>query len=125
MVGDTFDPKRLDLRNCPVPITSAPSRPRLPQNQPGEWFFHSRIPGRWLERAASLQCSALRVSLAIWHESSMRRSAVVCLPAKVLKRFGIRRLDRGLAELERAGLVKVSRRKGRRPDITIVEPLLD
>jgi hypothetical protein len=115
-----FDPARLDIRNSSAPLTG-PVRKRLPKPRNRDWFFHSRIPGTWLAAASRLNIRALRVALAVWHEAAMRKSAIVTLPAKVLERFSIVRVDPGLAELERAGLVSTKRHRGRRPEITIEE----
>jgi hypothetical protein len=116
-----LDPTRLRLSGSKVKLTAKASKKRVPRHRGGEWFLRGPIPGNWLTLAASLNVRALRVALAIWCEAGMRRASTVRLTLPMRERFSVARLGRGLSVLERAGLVKVKRRKGCLPEITILE----
>ena len=76
----------------------------------------------WLARAAPLSGKALAVGLAIWFWAVLhRRRDHLSICGTLLERFGVRRHAgyRGLAALERAGLVKVERHRGRCPRVTL------
>ncbi|HTB77318.1 MAG TPA: hypothetical protein VK762_28935 [Polyangiaceae bacterium] len=94
---------------------------RLPRHSAGERFLRGPIPWTWLLRAMSLPGRALHVGLHVWQLAGMRGSAVVALS---LSRLGVERTSasRGLAALERAGLVQVARGRGRKPIVTILAP---
>ena len=98
------------------------SRKRLPRHQPRDWFFKGPVPGDWLQRAAALPGRALHVGLAVWHAIALERSDKARLTSKLLLRFGVPpdAGRRGLAALEKAGLVAVVRHPGRCPIVSIV-----
>lgn len=83
-------------------------------------FLRGPIPWWWLKAAMALPGRALAVGLACWLQAGLRGSRAD-LPVN-LSRAGIPRTSaaRGLAALERAGLVRVHRHRGRKPLITIV-----
>jgi len=97
---------------------------RRPRPATGEWFLKGPIPGRWLQRAASLRGRALHVGLAVWLAAAMKRSNRAKLTRRHLARFAVP-YDagrRGLITLERAGLVYAERHTGRCPLVTLLEP---
>ncbi len=98
-------------------------RRRPPRHRAGEWFLKGPIPGEWLARAAALSYRALRVSLAVWYLVGMKRNRAVTPTWDTWRRFGLSpdAGRRGLAALERAGLVAVDRHPGRCPVVTIQE----
>jgi hypothetical protein len=86
-------------------------------------FLKGPIPWWWLERAIGLPGRALPVALVVWLWSGMRRTATIRLsmchifPSLAISRFAV---YRALEELQRAGLVRVRRRQGHAPLVTIL-----
>lgn len=113
-MSDPFDLSK--LTECPVPDRP---RKRPPRHRPGEKFLKGPVPWRWIECAARLPGNALVVGLAAWREAGCRKCATVPLN---LSRLVVPRktAQRGLAELVRAGLVSVDRRKGRPALVTLL-----
>ena len=83
-------------------------------------FVRGPIPVAWIGKAAELPGRALAVGLAVWFIVGARRHSNAVCPS-LLARFGVsqRTAYRGLAALERAGLVEVDRHRGRCPRVTI------
>jgi hypothetical protein len=96
---------------------------RPPRHKGGEWFVKGPIPGEWLHRAAELPGHALHVGLAVWYLAGLEKCRQVKLTWRMFARFGTSPDSgrRGLAALERAGLVAVERHAGRCPVVTIRE----
>ena len=101
-----------------------------PHNKP--FFSHPRqhtpfikgpIPLAWVQQAAKLPGRALHLGMALWYLAGVRRSNKGAIPYKVTKHFGLNRYTvyRGLARLEKAGLVRVSRVRGRRLSFTLLQ----
>jgi hypothetical protein len=90
-----------------------------PHHRPGETFLKGPVPMVWLAAAMALPGRALHVGIGLWFEAGLCNSAAVKVN---LSRFPFDRsaASRGLAALERAGLVRVARVKGRTPRVTIV-----
>lgn len=86
-------------------------------------FFAGPIPLAWLSRACRLGGKALHVALAVQHRLKVSGQTVASITPKLLETFKVptgaayRALDR----LESAGLVKVNRRRGRNPRVTVQE----
>ena len=123
--GEPWDIRRFDLNahaEAKAALTAPvkPGKPRYRQHQK-TWFLRGPIPGPWVTQAMSLSLGAVRVGLAAWHVAACTKSLTVTLSGLTLERFSIVRVDPGLRELERAGLVTVDRHRGRRPEITIAE----
>ncbi len=120
--GVVFDIKRFDLNSNPElkAKLTAPAQLTLRQHQK-TWFLRGPIPGPWISAACGLGLNALRVGLAVWHVARLDKSHSVTLSAANMKRFAIARIDPGLTDLEQAGLVEVTRQRGKRPSITIRE----
>ena len=87
----------------------------------GERFLKGPISMKWLNAAACLPGKALHVAICIWHVSGVTRSLQVKISSEVLGNMGIKRHAgyRALKSLERRGLVKVVRHRGRCPVVTI------
>lgn len=117
-IPETFDIERFRARET-IPTPKRNNRAR----KPGEWFLRGPIPGTWLKRAGKLPGKAVLVSLAVWYQVGVDRVQTVKLCRFTRDRFGITRysLHRGLAALEKAGLVTVVRAKGSCPVVTILE----
>ena len=88
----------------------------------GELFLRGPIPWVWLERAMRLPGRALHVALFLWLKAGIIKSALVTVN---LSRLSVDRsaASRGLAALEAAGLIRVERKPGRKPLVTIL-PML-
>lgn len=85
-------------------------------------FLRGPIDWRWLEIAVALPGRALHVAIWLHLWAGIRKSNVV--PVTLSRIPGVPRMTaaRGLAALERARLVSVDRRLGRRPIVTIRGP---
>lgn len=90
----------------------------------GEKFLKGPIPWTWLTTAARLPGKSLHVSLVIWLMHFMKRSDRVLLSPKLLREMGINRSSayRGITWLEKAGLICVSRRRGRGAIVLLANP---
>ncbi len=95
---------------------------RVPPSTKG-LFLKGPIPVNWLAHAQKCGHSALVVGLELWLLSGMRKSKVVDLNLSRL-RFSVVRARQsnqgGLRKLEEAGLVRVTRRPGRRSRVEIL-----
>ena len=116
------DLARLRLTSVETP-RSHRRRTRLPRHGPGEKFLKGPIPWKWLERAAQQPGRALHVGVALWFWAGIKRSGQIALSISKLSALGVSRFSayRGLAALERVGLVVVQRQKGRKPIVTILK----
>ncbi len=116
------DLARLRLTSVETP-RSHRRRTRLPRHKPGEKFLKGPIPWQWLTKAAQQPGRALHVGVALWFWSGIKKSGQVALSISRLSTLGVNRFAayRGLAALERVGLVAVQRQKGRKPVVTILE----
>ena len=86
-------------------------------------FLKGPVPWDWIWRASQLPGKALVIGLCIWRLSGATGKRAVPLSNSELRPFGIDRAakSRGLAALEKAGLIAVSRSRGRWPLITLRE----
>jgi DNA-binding transcriptional ArsR family regulator len=80
-----------------------------------ERFLKGPILMREIAIAARLRGQALPLLLAVHHQTALTGKSIVTLPAKLLADLGVNRdaKARGLRALEQAGLVCVSRTKGK------------
>jgi hypothetical protein len=85
--------------------------------------FIPPIPAEWFNRAARLPGKALIVAAVIRFEAAKRHSTQVKLTGRMTESFGIRRTARlrAVAALEAVGLIRVERRFGSSPVISIIE----
>lgn len=95
---------------------------RPPRHVGVEGFLKGPVPLSWLEAAARLPGKSLHAGIALWYAAGILRSANVPLSNMSGHRFGCDRNAkyRALAWLEGAGLVKVERKLGRAPVVTIL-----
>jgi hypothetical protein len=85
-------------------------------------YFHIPING-WLRRASKLPGNIpLLVAIAVVHEVNLEGGKSVTFSDKLLDVFGIGAgsKHRGLEALEKAGLIKVERRLGANPVVTML-----
>jgi hypothetical protein len=80
------------------------------------------LPWAWLERAARLSHKALQVLLWLCREAGCRRRCTVSFHLGAVATLGVKAKTarRGLAELERSGLVCVRRPAGRAMQVTLL-----
>jgi hypothetical protein len=117
---DPFDPQRFG-RPTASKKTQANTKP--PHHKPGEKFLKGPIPWNWLALAAKQPGRALHVGIALSFLAGLKRTGTVALSGRVLCELGLDRHAgyRGLAALEKAGLVSVVRHPGRLPVVTLRE----
>jgi len=105
-----------------TPTLAVPLRPREhPRHR--EPFVHF-IPLGWLACASKAPGSnfCLHVAVLLHYAAGVTRRQTVTLSSKLLAEFGVDRHSsyRALQALEVAALVRVQRRKGKKPLVTIV-----
>jgi hypothetical protein len=105
------------------PELSAPPR-RKPRTKQVGGFIRGPIPLEWIIRAARIpRRNAVLVGLVLHYLSGLRneRDGLV-LTVRRCQPFGLGRkgVQRGLADLEAAGLIRVSRTAGQSPRVDIV-----
>jgi hypothetical protein len=88
---------------------------RRVQRGRAEPFLRGPIPVRLIGAVLDLPGRPLPVLLAIWHRVALTGKPWVSLPANVMADFRFDRTvkARAIAELERAGLIRVKRTPGR------------
>lgn len=97
---------------------------KIPRHKVGQKFLKGPIPLDWLSLAAIQPGKTLHVAIALWFWVGLRKSCQVGLSMAWLeKTFGMNRYAgyRGLATLERAGLISVVRHQGRKSLVTLLE----
>jgi hypothetical protein len=113
-----IDPTRLQLAS-----TRAVRSKRLPRHKTGQKFLKGPIPLDWLSTAAKLPGKSLHVAIAIWFTASLEKSCTVPLSNIAGLPFGLDRNAkyRALQWLENANLIRVERKLGRSPIVTLLE----
>lgn len=88
--------------------------------QVNKWFI--RLPWRLFEATAPLPGKALAVYMVAWREGCMQASAEVTMTSRILCRYSITRHEKALALacLVDKGLITVTRRRGKNPQITVL-----
>jgi hypothetical protein len=105
------------------PTTPAPRKQKSLRHKPGQKFLKGPIPLDHLTLAAKAPGKALAVAVALWF-FGLRVTTQIKFPVRWLKTaFGMDRYTayRGLAALEKAGLVSVVRHRGRGSIVTLLE----
>ena len=90
-----------------------------PTRQP---FIKGPLPMPWLRAAAALPGKTLHVGLYLWYLAGLTQSQTVSLSARVSE-LGVSReaKSEALLRLEAAGLVRVLRRPGCAPMVTLLQ----
>lgn len=101
-----------------IPVTlSEPSRRRKAAQvvRKAGHFIKGPIPMIWIEQAARLPGKAFAVGMMLWFLRGMAGDKPVKISASLRQRFGVGRkaVGRALTALERAGLIKADRSRGR------------
>jgi hypothetical protein len=81
----------------------------------GERFLKGPIPFRDISAATRLPGQCLPLFLAVHHQTALTGKPMITLPASLMAELGISRSAkaRGLRLLEKAGLIAVTRSRGR------------
>jgi hypothetical protein len=110
-----------------LPQVQSRSRPVSRRRAPrGDLFLRGPVPLPWLGRACELPGGKpLAVALAIWYLSGLRKSKEnLRLGSDTLRHFNVTGRSakkKALLQLERAGLIRVERRQGKNPLVSIVK----
>jgi hypothetical protein len=106
-----------DIREREVPTSVS----RRASQRRSELFLRGPIPIRLIGAALDLPGRPLPVLLAILHRVAVTGRPWVTLPASVMADFRVGRTAkaRALAELERAGLIRVKRNPGRPASVSL------
>ena len=88
-----------------------------------ELFLRGPIPLEWLAVAAKLPGKTINVALALWWRHGMAKGKPFKLTQMALKAMNVERdaESAGLARLEQAGLIRVERKPGQRPIVSILD----
>jgi len=87
-----------------------------------ELFLKGPIDWSWLARAGQLSGRALHVAIALAMQCGLERGLSFRMRRRFCSDLGLERtaVYRGLKKLEQAGLVRVQRRRGARPIVSLV-----
>jgi hypothetical protein len=118
-MATTLDPdrdmpvKRLQLDASTRKLVEAPK---------AALFLRGPIPLDWLGSAASLPGKTLHVGIALWWLHGMAKGKPFKLTQKALKTLNVERdaASVALMRLEQAGLIRVERKPGQRPAVSMV-----
>lgn len=86
-------------------------------------YIGGRIPTWWIKRAAMLPGKSLAVGLVIWFLRGVTRSTKdLVISTKRVAEYGVSRKSRheALKALESGGLIRVDKRRGRSPRVTLL-----
>ena len=103
---------------------SQPTTTERPDIRPNNEILLGPIPWDWILAAYAAGPSCLPVALALWHGRMLAHSPTYRLPMKRLAKFvGLshRTVQRRIADLEEAGLIKVEEQSGKRHVYTVIE----
>ena len=102
---------------------SKPSEVKPRRRKINGLFLRGPIPWDWLTVASEQPGKALHVGLVLWFLQGLKKNYTVPLSQDKLRKIGVTRSSayRGLASLEKAGLVSVVRHIGRNSIVTILE----
>lgn len=133
ILPDDFDLDQLRI-TPPVPMplsvteggpTGKANRRTWRQRYPEGFVFIPVVWLRALHRAPMVGFGGLYTACIVWHRYRMTQTMVITLPTSFVRRFGYarRNIQRGLKELEAAGLIQVDRRKGRLAQIWVLDEI--
>lgn len=86
-------------------------------------YIRGPIPWDWMCQASLLSGKTVQVGLALWHLRALRKASTVALSSWALESLGVstKRATEALLRLEGAGLVRVTRKRGRVPRVELLE----
>jgi hypothetical protein len=115
----TLDPDRdLPVKRLQLDATTG----KLVDAPKAALFLRGPIPLAWLGSAASLQGKTLHVGVALWWLHGMGKGKPFKLTQKALQTLNVERdaASAALVRLEQAGLIRVVRKTGQRPTVSMV-----
>lgn len=115
------DLKQLRLDATAVPLSR--SQVLVRQRRFTGKFLRGPIAWVWLSRAGQLPGRAIHVALAIRLWVGIKKTDCIVLPTGTLAEMGVTRhaARRGVQALEQAGLLRVSRSRGRKTRVQVIE----
>jgi hypothetical protein len=109
----------LDLSRLRIEAEQFQSQAKPPRHKSKKWQRrYVQVPWSWVERLQSAKrISTYRLALLLLYEGWKNGGKPVALSNVLAAEVGLSRQTKwlGLVELERVGLVKIERRKGRAP----------
>lgn len=111
-----------NLRLDPSPVRAKGVRKARRRTGKGE-FLLGPIPLDWIQIAGALPGKTMAVGLACWFRVGLEKRLAITLSHSALHKCGVgpQAGYRGLMALEQAGLVSVTRARGRCPLVTILD----
>ena len=99
-----------------------PELQMLVEAPPKLLFLRGPIPMDWLSKASDLPGKTLHLAMALWWLNGMSKGRAFKLTGKALDLLHVSRdaMRDGLNRLEQHGLIRVERKTGQRPVITIL-----
>ncbi len=99
-----------------------PKSGTLMEAPPKPLFLRGPIPMDWLSKASDLPGKTLHLAMALWWLNGMSKGEAFKLTGKALDLLHVSRdaMRDGLNRLEQHGLIRVERKTGQRPVITIL-----
>lgn len=122
MADGPLDVERLRLSRFPDRPGEDPVHRAPPRHSRGELFLKGPIPLAWLRLAAEQPGKALVVAIELWFRAGIEKRRTIRISLsnlRVAPHLSRSSASRGLAALERAGLVTVVRRMGQKPTVTL------
>jgi hypothetical protein len=95
---------------------------KLVESPKAALFLRGPIPLDWLGSAASMPGKTLHVGIALWWLHGMAKGKPFKLTQKALQTLNVERdaASAALVRLEQAGLIRVERKPGQRPAVSMV-----
>lgn len=118
-MATTPDPDRdVPVKRLQLDVTTG----KLAQAPKAALFLRGPIPLNWLGSAASLPGKTLNVGIALWWLHGMAKGKPFKLTQKALQTLNVERdaASAALVRLEQAGLIRVVRKPGQRPTVSMV-----
>jgi hypothetical protein len=97
----------------------------IKQKVPG--FIKGPLPLSWMQRAMALPGKTIHVALALWFLSGLKCDKTVKLSGKIVRSFGVSRDAKydALKRLEAENLIKICRKPGSVPVVTLLDHTAD
>lgn len=94
------------------------------RHKKGETFIKGPIPMTWVKEMLKLPASASQISFILWFIAGMRKTRNIEINLSRMKDFNISKVTawRSIGYLEKANLVSVERKPGRKLTITLLAP---
>jgi hypothetical protein len=119
--NDPFDPAKLSLNNLELADDEVPCRPVLTTKQRRQRAHFVKVPLEWAERATkALHVPQAYVMIWLLYRAWKTGSNTVVLSNRPIHYINRSTKRRALLKLEKAGLIRVDRGRGRAPVVTLV-----